>query len=310
MILTVTLNPAVDKFYMIEEFSMGNVNRAKYVLDTAGGKGLNVSRVCRILGEDVTATGFLGGRNGKFIRENIKKVGIKDAFADIEGETRTCLAVYDEKNKTSTEILETGPLISEHEKDAFLNNYSKIVRDADIITISGSLPMGILPDFYGDLISIAKKNNKTVLLDTSGDILKASLPYKPFMIKPNLDELKYISGMNSYRNEMVILEAEKLYKKGIPLVCVTLGKDGCIAVFDKGVYNLLPPKVEPINTVGSGDSFVAGFASYLLRKYSITDCLINAIACGIANTQFSETGKVSLELVESYKKQIKVIQIK
>jgi tagatose 6-phosphate kinase len=304
MILTVTLNPAVDKFYQVDNFVTGNVHRAQYLHAGAGGKGLNVSRVCKILCENVTATGFLGGIDGDFIRKQIKGMGIEDAFMQIEGQTRTCTAVYDDINRTSTEILEKGPSISMDEEAAFINNYIKIISNADIVTISGSLPNGIRDSFYGELITIARRCNKLVLLDTSGKTLKESIGFKPFLIKPNIDELKYISNTSINTKEDIIREAKKLYESGIPIVCATLGKDGCIAVCGEGIYSLVSPEVESVNTVGSGDSFLAGFAVHFSKGFSIKECLINAMACGIANTQFHETGRVSMELVEKYRNEV------
>jgi fructose-1-phosphate kinase PfkB-like protein len=160
----------------------------------AGGKGLNVSRVASILGARVMATGFLGGGNGQFIRAQLQELGIIDAFTKIEGDTRICIAINDPILDTSTEVLEPGPEICPEEQEEFLNNFRNIVKEADIVTISGSLPRGVPIDFYGKLIEISRESGKRLLLDTSGQTLVTSLEYRPFMIKPNVTELEAVTG--------------------------------------------------------------------------------------------------------------------
>ena len=266
MILTVTLNPAIDKVYEVEFFDVGHVFRPKDMWATAGGKGLNVSRVAAILGEKVMATGFLGGANGQFIRGELKKLGIRDAFVEIGGNTRICIAINDPVLDTSTEVLEPGPVISSSEQEEFLNNFKEIVKETDIVTISGSLPKGVPTDFYGKLIEISREFNKRVLLDTSGQVLLKSLEYCPFMIKPNQTELEAITGKR-IRNEPDILDtAHEIHQKGVQLVCVTLGAKGCIAVTREGVFRLEAPPIDTVSTVGSGDSFLAGCAVALARS--------------------------------------------
>ena len=147
MILTVTVNPAIDKVYEVENFHIDEVFRPKNMWATSGGKGLNVSRVAATLGGKVTATGFLGGGNGDFIRRGLREEGLRDAFVDIEGESRICIAINDPLNNSSTEILEKGPHISGSEIDRFLDNFKKEASLAKVITISGSLAEGLPEDF-------------------------------------------------------------------------------------------------------------------------------------------------------------------
>lgn len=300
MILTVTLNPAIDKVYEVESFTIGEVFRPKGMWATAGGKGLNVSRVAAILGEEIMATGFLGGGNGQFIRRQLKGQGIQDAFVEIEGESRICIAINDPIMDTSTEVLESGPTISPKEQEIFLENFRDIAKDADIVTMSGSLPNGIATDFYGKLIQICRDLDKKILLDTSGQTLLRSLEYKPYMIKPNETELGAITGKGEMTEEDILEAAIEIHRKGIDLVCVTLGGDGSIAVTGEGSFRLKTPPIETISTVGSGDSFVAGCAVALARGKSIEDVLKLGMACGMANTQFPKTGHISLELVDKF----------
>lgn len=304
MILTVTLNPAVDKVYEVESFAVGDVFRPKDMWATAGGKGLNVSRVATILGEKVRATGFLGGSNGAFIRNEIKKQGIEDAFVEISGETRICIAINDPIANTSTEILEPGPIITAQEQDKFLKRFRQLVKEADIVTISGSLPKGVDIDFYGKLIDISREFGKRVLLDTSGESLLKSLEFTPFMIKPNETELEAIADKKISTEQDILETAIKIHQMGIQLVCVTLGGNGCIAVTEEGAFRLNAPSIETVSTVGSGDSFLAGCAVALVQNQPIETVLKTAMACGMANTQFARTGYVSRELVDKFYKTV------
>nr|NLN41077.1 1-phosphofructokinase [Clostridiales bacterium] len=300
MILTVTLNPAVDKVYQVESFAIGQVFRPKDMWATAGGKGLNVSRVATILGEKARATGFLGGSNGDFIRRELKKQGIEDAFVQISGDTRICIAINDPVSDTSTEVLEPGPIITAKEQDRFLQNFRLVAKEADIVTISGSLPKGVPADFYGKLIEISQALGKRVLLDTSGEPLLRSLEFTPFMIKPNETELEAIADKKIRTEQDILDTAIKIHQMGIQLVCVTLGGKGCIAVSKEGAFRLIAPSIETVSTVGSGDSFLAGCAVALVQGQPMEIVLKTAMACGMANTQFAKTGYVSRELVDKF----------
>ena len=306
MILTVTLNPAIDKVYEVTSFAVGKVFRPSNMWVTAGGKGLNVSRVATILGAQVVATGFLGGSNGQFIRAQISKQGIKDAFVEVEGETRICIAINDPILNTSTEVLEPGPTISAAEQEKFLQGFRDLAAQVDIVTISGSLPKGVSTDFYGKLVEICHSLNKRVLLDTSGIALTASLVAHPFMIKPNASELEAIVGKELVTESDVLQAAQELHQRGVDIVCVTLGGDGCIAVTNDDVYRLTAPTIEIVSAVGSGDSFVAGCAVAFTQGQDLVEVLKMGMACGMANTQFAQTGYVTAELVEQFKQQVVV----
>ena len=308
MILTVTLNPAIDKVYEVDSFAVGDVFRPSGMWATAGGKGLNVSRVASILGEEVMATGFLGGGNGQFIRTQLKKQGIVDAFTEIEGDTRICIAINDPVSNNSTEVLETGPAISMQEQNEFFHNFRAVAKKADIVTVSGSLPKGVPLDFYGKLIEISREFGKRVLLDTSGQTLLKSLEYHPFMIKPNETELEVITGKKMTAEQNIVEAGWEIHQNGINLVCITLGGQGCIAVSDEGAFRLKAPPIETISTVGSGDSFLAGCAVALTRDQPIEDVLKTGMACGMANTQFAGTGQVSPDLVNKFFDMVTIVK--
>ena len=193
MILTVTPNPAVDVVYFVEEFKMGNVHRPYNVIASAGGKGLNVARVGKTIGEETAAMGFIGGNNGAFIEECVEKLGIANLFTKVSGETRRCVNISDKSGK-SGEILEAGPEVKKEEEELFLKFFSEEVKNADIICASGSVPKGIDSDFYCKLVKIAKENGKKIIVDTSGNLLEKVIEEKPYMVSPNKDELYTLTG--------------------------------------------------------------------------------------------------------------------
>ncbi|GAB6138766.1 1-phosphofructokinase [Halanaerobaculum tunisiense] len=306
MLLTITMNPAIDKFYAVDDFSVDNVFRPKEMIATAGGKGLNVARVANLLGEFVMASGLLGGINGEFIDKEVKKQGIESKFINVNGETRICINITDQKNTTSTEILENGPTISSDELENFLEYYDKLLDKCEVVVASGSLPKGVPSDFYQKLIKLAKQKEKKFILDTSGDYFMEGLKAIPYMIKPNEDEIekiidKEISSINDYAEVLLNFK-----EQGIELPIISLGKDGCITIINNQIYHFKPPVVEVKNTVGSGDSFIAGCAVALDAGEKTVDVVKLGMACGIANTQFSKTGFVSKELVNELLDQIEV----
>ncbi len=215
----------------------------------------------------------------------------------------------DEKNTSSTEVLEPGPAVTQEECDIFLEKYESLLDSCDIVTASGSLPQGVPVNFYCTLIEAAKRKEKKFILDTSGDYLKQGVQAKPYMIKPNREEFEkaadsHFASLFDYGKALI-----KLRDQGISLPVITLGKDGCIAALEDGVYKFFAPPINVLNTVGSGDSFVAGCAVALCKGEKPDAALRLGMACGMSNTQFFQTGMVSHQLVEKFYKMIEVEKI-
>lgn len=303
-ILAVTLNPAIDKVYAIDDFEIGGVFRPRDMTETAGGKGLNVARVVHLFGESVVATGFIGGGNGQLIQKKVRETNIAAEFVPIEGESRICINVTDTKNSVCTEILEPGPTVSVEEGKQFLEHYRRCLKDSSLVTASGSLPLGIHAGFYRKLIEIAANDNIRFILDTSGSPLEQGIQSKPFMVKPNLDEARKLLQLDLATLEEQAGAVISMKQSGVEMPCITLGKDGCLAGLDDGVYHFYGKPVEVVNSVGSGDSFVAGCAVGLFRNMKPVDAIKLGMAAGMANTQFFQTGMISLELVNRFYEQI------
>lgn len=305
-----TLNPSVDIKYTLDYFSIDEVNRVDQVIKTAGGKGLNVSRVLKQLDAEVGATGFLGGELGEFIRSELKKECIVDLFVPISGKTRNCIAVIHEGMQT--EILESGPVIQDEEIEQFLSNFIKILPQVDLVTISGSLPKGVPTNFYQRIIELCSQHEKFVLLDTNEKLLDASLKggAKPYLIKPNQEELAGFLGreINSQEDLMVALEDQAF--QDIEWVVVSLGSKGAMIKHQESIYNVQIPKVEAVNPVGSGDSVIAGFASGLSRKLEKTTLMRYGIAMGILNAMEEKTGYINPANIDWCMEQIKIEKLK
>lgn len=307
MIITITPNPSIDVSYYMEEFQLDAVNRCYDYNKTAGGKGLNVSKVLKIIGEDLLATGFAGGKSGEFIEEGLKERNIKSRFIKIAGETRTSLAIQHED--TSTEIREAGPTISTEEEQEFLDLLKDLAEKADTFCISGSLPLGLDYSFIEKVLNITK--DKKLIVDTSGENLRKIVfesAIKPYAIKPNLDEIMELTGL-----EKEELKIEEILKgdlfKDIPLVMVSLGKEGAVAKYKDSLYRMTVPVIKAVNSVGSGDSTIAGLAYGISHQLEIKETFKLAMSLGVLNALEKEIGYININHLEDMKEKIKVEEI-
>ena len=304
MILVLNLNASIDKRYQLDTLRPGTVMRAP-AYDTAGGKGIHVARVARLLGEESFLTGFLGGHAGAFVRERLARAGLPGDFVQTAGETRCCLALLT-KDGGQTEILEPGPEIAAEELENFREKYAALLSCADVVVASGSLSRGVPKDFYAELIKKAHAADVPFLLDTSGEALAAGIEQQPDFIKPNQAELAALLGEPVETREAAAEAARTLAARGVRLVCVSLGAAGSIAVAADAAYRVTVPHIDCQNPVGSGDSFVAGVATARVRGYGLEDLLRLAAACGTANAMEAESGFVRPETVRALLPQIEI----
>lgn len=311
MIVTVTMNPSIDISYPLETLKINTVNRTNQVTKTAGGKGLNVTRVIHDLDGDVLATGILGGFHGAYISEELKKVGIKQDFASIKEESRDSIAILHEGNQT--EILESGPTVTEEEQNTFVEKFKELIKKANIVTISGSLAKGLPQDFYSTLVRAAQNEGAKVLVDTSGENLRQVITgqEKPYLIKPNLEELEALLEKNFSLNRSEEFQkalSQPLFD-GIEWLLISLGKAGAIAKHKDIFYHVTIPSINVVNPVGSGDATIAGFAYGLSQGMKTVDLLKLCMATGMANAQEKMTGHVNPENVKKHLKEINVKKI-
>ncbi|HFR3691453.1 TPA: tagatose-6-phosphate kinase [Streptococcus suis] len=310
MILTITLNPSVDIAYQLDTFHLDTVNRVEKVQKTAGGKGLNVTRVLKQIGEDVVATGFIGGEIGSYVKKQLTRKDIKNSFVEIGSETRNCIAVLHDGKQT--EILEQGPTIQEHEALNFIEHLEIILNNVDVVVISGSLPKGLASNYYVKIIELCKKRGVAVVLDCSGEALKNVLEsqQKPTVIKPNTEELSQLIGkeVTDDIQELKSVLSGQLFQ-GIEWIVVSLGAQGAFAKYNDKFYRVRIPKIKVVNPVGSGDSTVAGIAAGLVHALPEAELLKNANVLGMLNAQEEQTGFVNLENAESLYSQIEVEEV-
>ena len=290
MILTVTLNTSIDKLYLMTGIQPETVMRVKEVHNTAGGKGLNVSRVAAKLGEAVTAMGFVGGFNGRYLESLVDHPLIRCAFTHTEAETRSCINCWDLSDGRSTEYLEPGAPVSEEEVARFLEDFDRELPGAGVVSISGSIPAGAPEDIYCELIRRCRLAGKPVLVDTSGKRLVSAVKEQPAFIKPNEDEIAQLTGRSFSGREEAVRALKDLHQGGIPFVVLSLGADGALLACGKGVFHGKPPKITPRNTVGCGDSMVAGFAVGFARHMSMAETFRMALAVSAANALSLFTG--------------------
>lgn len=290
MILTVTLNTSIDKLYLMTGIQPETVMRVKEVHNTAGGKGLNVSRIAGKLGEEVAATGFVGGFNGRYLESLVDTPLVRCAFTHVEAETRSCINCWDLSDGKSTEYLEPGAPVTAEDVSRFLADFDRELTGADVVTISGSIPAGAPEEIYCDLIRRCRQAGIPVLVDTSGSRLISAVKEQPSFIKPNEDEIAQLTGRSFSGREEAVRALMDLHEGGIPYVVLSLGAEGALLACDKGVFHGRPPRITPRNTVGCGDSMVAGFAVGFARHLSMAETFRMALAVSAASALSLFTG--------------------
>ena len=310
MLVTVTLNPAVDKNCKIDNFKPGEVNRISEHSESAAGKGINASKAAVILGEKSIALGFIAGTNGKFIENSLIKNNIKCDFIEVNGNVRTNMTILDKHNNMVTEITEPGFNITENDIKKLEERIYQYAKLSPYILFAGSIPAGCPDDIYARLIETARNAGTIPILDASGSALIKGVNAKPFMIKPNQDEIKQLLNIEIENNGQLIDSAVKLYNSGIKLVIVSLGKKGALCVSKEGVYIADSPYVPVINTVGCGDTMVACFLIGLIHKWDMKKTLSLAIAASSANCMTEYPAYFKLSDVNNILEKVQVKQIK
>ncbi|MDK2903923.1 MAG: tagatose 6-phosphate kinase [Clostridiales bacterium] len=310
MILTITLNAAIDKTYTVEGFYAGGNFRPSEMHALPGGKGLNVSRAAKALGRQVTATGFIGGYNGAFIEDGVKEMGVCPEFVYVDGESRICIAVLDPQGGITTEIWEKGPTISSIACEKFMNKLNGLIEQANVVTASGSLPQGVADTIYADIAASCRRLEKPFILDTSGRALAEGIKGKPTMIKPNVHELETLLGKNITDDDEIISAAEEIAQNGIDIVAVSMGEKGSLVWAYGQVYKVKAPCVEVVDAVGSGDSMVAGYAAGIEMGYSVKDMIKLGAACATANVLTYGAGTIEPDTVQCFFDRLEICDIK
>jgi 1-phosphofructokinase/tagatose 6-phosphate kinase len=287
MIITVTLNAAIDKSLSVPNFRIGRRHRTVEQRTMAGGKGVNIARALKALGQPVIATGMAGGATGTRIVEQLTEESILNDFVRIREESRTNTSVLDPTDGKQTEVNERGPAVSEHEVELFRDKLLYLARGAAIVVFAGSLPRGVDADIYASLIRELQRSGVTTVIDTDGDPLHQSVRAEPDVVSPNVLEAEELVGHEFNDDGERSLAVREIVALGAREAIMTL-PDGCFAqVLIDGQPCLRRARVEPrepVATRGSGDAFLAGYVAARYSDSSPEECLRFGVACGAEST--------------------------
>ncbi|WP_064581012.1 1-phosphofructokinase [Streptobacillus moniliformis] len=301
MIYTLTLNPALDYDIYLNKTELGNLNLSKDVNFRAGGKGINVSIMLKNLGMDSIALGYVSGFTGKFIKRSLDEMNISNNFIEIDGITRINVKINDSNGET--EIAGISPRISNIDIEKLLGVIKSLKKD-DILVLAGSIPENLQKDIYK---VISMETQAKIILDTRGDKLNDNV-YNNILIKPNIKELEDVFNVSLNSDEMIYEYAQKFIENGIENVLVSMGSKGAILVKKGRYYKGNIPSGKYINSIGAGDSMVAGFTYAYVNKYRDEDILKFAIACGSSTAYSYNIGEK--ELIDKLLLDIKIEEVK
>ena len=297
-IITITLNPAIDKTTSTDKVVPEKKLRCAYPTFEPGGGGINVSRALAHMGCESLAMYFAGGYSGDFLKDLLKEENIPSVIIPIKGNTRTNIIVVDKSTQLQYRFGMVSPPVEEGDWRMFLQQLEK-QSGYEYVVASGSLPDGVPIDFFGRVASIVKKQNARLIVDTSGDALKHAMFEGVFMVKPNINELGSLYGKELFMKEEIVMAARSIIlNKGCEVMVVSMGKEGAILVTKEEDYQIIPPQITIKSTVGAGDSMVAGMIFALSKGMEWQDVLCYGIAFGTAATMNEGTALCKKKDVE------------
>ncbi|MBQ4558937.1 MAG: 1-phosphofructokinase [Tyzzerella sp.] len=309
MIVTVTMNPAIDKTVSLETFVHGGLNRVKHILVDAGGKGINVSKTIKALGGDSIATGFIGGNNGVAIVDMLEREQINAEFVTVGGETRINTKIA-EADGTVTELNEAGPEISEDAQKKLEEQLMQYAKEGTWFVLSGSVPAGVPKSIYGDIIRKVHEKGAKVFLDADGELFTQSLAAKPDVIKPNRIELeKYIDADHSLTEEELLCVGNDLLGQGIETVIISLGHEGALFLKRNQVIKCPAISAPVHSTVGAGDALVAAFTYGMDQGEDFETCTKLGIATSAGAVSTDGTKPPTRQMVDTLLQHVRIIKM-
>jgi 1-phosphofructokinase family hexose kinase len=290
LIVTVTLNAAIDRTLTVPNFQRGQRHRASEGLTLAGGKGINIARALKRSGVPVIATGLAGGKTGMRIIEELTAEAILNDFVRIEDESRTSTAIVDPTGGSYTEVNEWGPHVGQEELGILLEKLAYLSRGADYVIFAGSLPRGVDDGFYGEAIRELNRRGVPTVLDSEGEPLRRGTQSEPSLVSPNEREAEGLAGQEFHDDDDFLAGLDAIAELGARNVLITR-ESGCWALLrterERGEprrYRALAPRIDPVSAVGSGDVLLAGFVAARLEERSDEEALRAAVAAGAAST--------------------------
>ncbi len=301
MILTVTLNAAIDRTVAVPNFRLGHRHRAVESRTVAGGKGINVARALNRLGRPVIATGFAGGPTGTRVLEQLREEEVLTDFTRIAADTRINMAVIDPTSGEQTEINERGPAVSREEVEAFAARLGYLAEGAKLCVIAGTLPPGAGDDLYARLVKDLNERGVPVVLDAEGEAMLTGLRAGAAIVTPNEREAEELVGQEFADRDDLVNGLSELVRLGADEAAITR-PDGCVAVVgeasERRFLEVRTEPLDPVSTVGSGDAFLAGYVAARYEERSAEECLTYGVACGAESTQHFGAGMVDRNQVE------------
>jgi 1-phosphofructokinase family hexose kinase len=312
LILTVTLNAAIDRTVAVPNFRLGLRHRAVESRTVAGGKGVNVARALKLLGRPVIATGLAGGPTGARVLELLTEESILNDFTTIAGESRTNLAIIDPTTTEQTEINERGPEVDPAEIDAFIDKLIYLAKGASLCVLAGTLPPGVDPALYARLVGELRREGVQALLDTEGEPMRLGLRAEPAVVAPNVEEAEAAVGHEFNDADDLALGLTGLLEMGAREAIVTR-PEGCVAILSENGarhhYEVEIEPLDPVSGVGSGDCFLAGYAAARYEGASGRESLAYGVACGAESTQHFGAGTVNPREAERLLPRVEVREV-
>ena len=309
MILTVCLNPAIDKSLSVEMLTVDGVNRVVSSRRDPGGKGINVAKVVRNLGGETLATGILGGSTGEYIQKKLDALGIAHDFVIREAPTRTNLKISDLHRHTMTELNEPGEPVTDEELGAVWSKIENAVKPGDIVVFAGKNPPGMADDVLAKWITALRERGIVTALDTVGEAMRLGVAAKPSVIKPNREELSDFYGEPLHYQRDILAAAREIVESGVERVVVSLGGDGAMFVTAKEVLLASGIRVEVKSTVGCGDAMLAALLYGIEKGESWEETARLAVAAATANVMMGGSQAPKLEQLEPLLSQVEITHL-
>ena len=304
MIYTLTLNPAVDRELTVAAMEFDSVLRAAEARVDFGGKGFNVSRLLKGLGAGSTAVGFLGGRAGELLQDGLQSLGIGTDFVWVPDETRTNVSIVTQAHDHYIKVNEKGPLVDASKQNELLDKIDSLAKPGDWWVLAGSLPPGVADDFYARIVHVLNRHEANAILDTSGESLRLGCMENPYLVKPNAEEARALTGLSMETPADIASAAAAIRHIGARNVVVSMGKAGALLHTEDGTWLTHTPRIKEKNPIGAGDSMVGGLVWALTQGIALKEALGWGVASGAATASLSGTEVGSRALIEELFSQV------
>ena len=305
MIYTLTLNPAVDRELTVPAMEFDSVLRASESRVDFGGKGFNVSRLLKGMEEPSTAVGFLGGNAGELLQNGLQSLGIGTDFVWVAGETRTNVSIVTQTHDHYIKVNEKGPLVDADKQKELLEKIDSLAKQGDWWVLAGSMPPRVADDFYARIVNVLNRHEANAILDTTGEALRLGCAEKPYLIKPNAEEVHALTGLSVDSTAEIAAAAAELRKMGAQNVVISMGKAGALMQSAEETWLAHSPKIQEKNPIGAGDSMVGGLVWALTQGIALKESLGWGVASGAATASLSGTEVGSHPLIEELFKQVR-----